>query len=128
MESKINIIRRDLRGLKKSSLVIKRLIEAQKLHYIRIEALNRLPKSQENDKIIEKEKAVIATLGVEKAIMESQGLIEKYSEAISNLLPLEKAMVIDHFIKGYPFWRLANDYGYTEESVRKKMDRILKKL
>ena len=128
MTSKINKIKYDLRALKKSSHAIQRLVELQGLHYKRIDALSRESNEKSSASLIEKEKQIINSLRVEEHIAENEALYSKYMEAISTLCPQDKAMVLDCYVNGMPYWKLGLEYGYAEEGARKHMEAIIKHL
>ena len=128
MESKINIVRKELRALKKSSRVIKRLIEAQGIHYKRIEALCKMEENEKIKALILREKEIISALGIDKQIEKSASLEEKYIGAINALSPSDKAMMLDCFLNGMPYWRLGMEYGFAEEGARKHIEALVKKI
>ena len=125
MKSKINIVRKDLRALKSTSHAITRLIEAQGIHFVRIKALEKLPKSKTVDILIEQERALAQDNGLAGQIEKSAELEKKYSRALSSLDVTDRAMVTDCFIKGEPYYKVAMDYGFSEGGLRKRIDRLI---
>lgn len=125
MKSKINIVRRDLRALKSTSHAITRLIEAQGIHFVRIKALEALPKSKKTDELISKERELIEALGLAEQIEKSAELEKRYTSALSALDTSDRAMVTDCFIKGEPYYKVAMDYGFSEGGLRKRIDRLV---
>ncbi|MBQ8146794.1 MAG: hypothetical protein IJ039_08415 [Clostridia bacterium] len=128
MESKIYIIRKDLRALKKSSRTIKRLIELQGIHFKRIRALEAMSNDTQAQALIEKEKEIALSLKLKEQIEESQSLEAKYMDIISRLDPTDKAMVLDCFLNGMPYWKLGMEYGFAEEGARKHIESIVKRI
>ena len=128
MESKIKIVRRDLRALKSTSHAIERIIEVQGIHYIRIKALEKLEQSEKVKSALEKEKALVEKFGLVEQIEKNAELENKYMGAISTLATMDKAMVIDCFLKGKPYYKVAMDYGFSEGGLRKRLDRLLKQI
>ena len=126
--SKINKVKRDLRALKSSSHAIERLIEAQGIHFIRIRALEALPKSERITALVEKEMEIINDLGLAKEIEKNEELQMRYMGAMSALDVTDRAIVTDCYIKGKPYYKLAMDYGFSEGGIRKKVDRLIKKI
>ena len=125
MKSKINLVRKDLRALKSTSHAITRLIEAQGIHFVRIKALEKLPKSKTVDILIEQERALAQDNGLAGQIEKSAELEKKYSRALSSLDVTDRAMVTDCFIKGEPYYKVAMDYGFSEGGLRKRIDRLI---
>lgn len=128
MESKVKVVKRDLRALKKSSHAIKRLIELQGLHFKRVKALQSISTIKESDAILEKEKELMLSICLKTEIEKSQKIEEKYMNEINKLDPTDKAMVLDCFFNGMPYWKLGMEYGFAEEGARKHMEAIVKKI
>ncbi len=53
----------------------------------------------------------------EYAISEFLNLEVKYMGLIDHLEPMQKAIIIDHYINAEPLWRTANTYGYTDRHL-----------
>lgn len=128
MKSKIYKVKRDLRALKKSSHALERLISIRGTHYTRIKLIESLPKSPENEMLLAKEKELISALDVAKLIKENEAIEEKYMGAISTLPSRDRAMVLDCYINGMPYWKIGLEYGYSEEGARKHVETIVKKI
>lgn len=128
MESKINKVRKDLRALKKNSHAISRLIEIQGLHFTRIKALSELPQSDTIKSAIEREKELISALGLEKKISENENLEKTYLTVLNSLSLRDKAIMLDCFVNGLPYWKIALEYGFAEEGARKHIDAIVKRI
>ena len=128
MKSKIYKVKRDLRALKKGSHALERLIEIRGMHFKRIDLLASLPKSSENEELISKEKEIISALRIAEQMKEHTELESKYVKAIDSLSQEDKAMVLDCFMKGMPYRKLAMEYGYSEEGIRKHIGGIITKI
>ena len=128
MESKIKKIKRDLRGIKKNSHALARLIEIQGIHFKRIEAISALEKSERNKQIIEKEKEIISHLGIEDLMEKSQVLEERYMKIINKLPERDRAIILDVIIGGLTYYKMGAKYGYTEEGMRKKVNSVISTL
>ncbi len=126
--SKINRVRKDLRALKSSSHAIERLIEAQGIHFIRIKAIEALPKSEKTRALVEREKEIIRCLGLTEEIEKNEKIERRYLGAISSLDVTDRAIVTDYYIKGQPCYRVAMDYGFSEGGLRKKLDKLISKI
>lgn len=128
MESKIKKVRKDLRALKSTSHAIERIIEVQGIHFLRINALEKLPKNKRIEDLLAKEKEMIKGLGLEEQIERSEEIEKKYMGAISTLDVTDRAMVLDCFLKGKPYYKIAMDYGFSEGGLRKRLDRLVKQI
>lgn len=126
--SKINKVKRDLRALKSSSHAIERLIEAQGIRFVRIRALEAMPKSERITALIKKEREKINDPGLAREIEKNEVLERQYMSAISALDLTDRAIVTDCYLKGEPYYKLAMDYGFSESGMRKKLDRLIEKI
>lgn len=128
MDSRINKVRKDLRALKSTSHAITRLIEAQGVHFVRIRALEALPRSKKNDSLIKRERELISALGLDNEIEKSSEIEKRYMDAIATLDVTDRAMITDCFVKGAPYYKVAMDYGFSEGGLRKRLDRLIKQI
>ena len=128
MESKVNIVKRELRALKKNSHALQRLIEIQGIHYKRIDSLSALPESEKTKLAIEQEKKLIAALDLDNQIAKNNELEAKYFTALSTFSLEDKAMLMDCFINGHPYWKIAMEYGFSEEGARKRLSSLINQL
>lgn len=126
--SKINKVKKDLRALKSSSHAIERLIEAQGIHFVRIRALEALPKSEKTKALVKREMEIINDLGLAQEIEKNEELERQYMGAISSLDITDRALVTDCYLKGEPYYKLAMDYGFSESGMRKRLDRLVEKI
>lgn len=124
----INTIKKDLRQLKKTIHIIDALKGVQERYIKRIESLSRLIQTDRIKEQIKTTKAVLALMNIDQYIEEATSLESKYMYAINQLEPIEKAIILDSFVNGMPYWRVGLKLGYTEESLRKKADKIMRKL
>ena len=128
MESKIKKVRRDLRALKSASHAIEKIIEAQGIHFVRIKALEKLEQSEKVKNALSRERELIEGFALAEQVEKSAELEKRYMGAISSLEITDKAMIIDCFIKGNPYHKVAMDYGFSEGGLRKRLDRLLKQI
>ena len=128
MESKINIVRKDLRALKRSSHAIEKLIEAQGIHFVRINALEKMEQNEQVKRALEKEKEHLEKLGLAQEIEKSVELEGKYLNAISSLPLIDRAILTDSFVKGKSNVVIAMDYGFSEGGIRKRITRLIEKI
>ena len=128
MENKIKRVKRELRAIKKSSHAIQRLIQHQGMHFTRIHALEALPRQKERDEIIEMERELIASMELDKLVLTNDELERKYKKALDALSVTDRAMVIDCYFGGMPYWKIAMEYHYTEEGARKHLNKLVEKI
>ena len=65
---------------------------------------------------------------IDEYVRDANLLEEKYMSAINSLEPIDRAIILESIVNGTPYWKIGVAYGYTEESLRKKIDKILRKL
>lgn len=128
MKSRINKVRRDLRALKSSSHAIQRLVEIQGIHFMRINALERLPKSEKTTRLLSNEQRLIDALGLTEEIEKNEEMQNRYMAAMSALDLTDRAMVLDCYLKGEPYCKMAMTYGFSESGLRKHLDRLIAKI
>ena len=126
MKEKIYRVKKDLRALKKSSHALNRLIELHGLCYKKVKVIEAL--EGEASALAEREKEIALALGIKAEILKSQALTGKYAAAIGSLDTEDKAMLLDCYINGMPYWKIAMEYGFSEEGARKHIDKIVKKI
>ena len=126
MKEKIYRVKKDLRALKKSSHALNRLIELHGLCYKKVKVIEAL--EGEASALAEREKEIALALGIKAEILKSQELTGKYAAAIGSLDTEDKAMLLDCYINGMPYWKIAMEYGFSEEGARKHIDKIVKKI
>ncbi len=124
----INEVKKDLRELKIHTHALKKLEMAQNTHLARIKMLQRLEPTKEILSLIEKEKSLIKAIDAEGRIKRAQELEEKYLDLLMALDPLDRSIMIDAFINGVPYFKIGLEIGYSDEGVRKKISKIIKKL
>ena len=126
MKEKIYRVKKDLRALKKSSHALNRLIELHGLCYKKVKVIEAL--EGEASALAEREKEIALALGIKAEILKSQELTGKYAASIGSLDAEDKAMLLDCYINGMPYWKIAMEYGFSEEGARKHIDKIVKKI
>lgn len=121
-------IKKDLRQLKKTIHIIEAQREAQERYEKRIEALSRLAPTEKIKEQIETTRKIMSLMDVDRYIDEASQLEEKYIGAINTLDPIEKTIITESFLNGKPYWKIGLSLGYSEEGVRKKIDKIMRQL
>ena len=67
-------------------------------------------------------------MSIDEYVEEAEKLEKKYMEAICSLDPIDKTIMLESLINGEPYWKIGLKLGYTEEAVRKRKDRIIRKM
>ena len=124
----IKTIKNDLKQLKKTIHIIEALTQSKERYLKRIETLSSFIQTDKIKEQIETTKKVMSLLKIEDYIKEANELERKYMSAINKLEPLEKTIIIESFLNGKPYWKIGNALGYEEETIRKKIAKILKKI
>ena len=124
----IKEIKKDLRQLKKTIHIIDALKRSQARYTDRIETLSKFQQTPKIKQQIETTKKVMSLLRIEDYIKEANEIESKYMDAINSLEPIERTIIIESFLNGKPYWKIVQDLGYEEETVRKKVNRILRKI
>ena len=124
----IKTIKADLRQLKKTIHIIEALKRSQARYTDRIDTLSKFVQTPKIKEQIETTKKVMSLLKIEDYIKEANELEKKYISAINKLEPLEKTIIIESFLNGKPYWKIGNELGYEEETIRKKIAKILRKI
>ena len=122
----INEVRKDLRELKKHAHAIEKLQRVYQTHEARIKMLKRLGENDKVKALIEKEESYISSIKLCEEIDNARLLEEKYMGAIVKLDPIDKSIILDACINGTPYWKVGYELGFSEEGVRKRINKILK--
>ena len=125
---KIDEVKKDLKNLKSYTAAINKLKSAQETHLMRIKMLERMTPKESTARIIEKERELLESLDVSIKIEQAQAIEEKYMSAILSLDMLDRNIMIDTYITGLTHWKVGLANGYSEEGIRKKISKIIKKL
>ena len=124
----VDIVKRDLRHLRKITHSIEVALQVKERHEKRLEVLRQGKQSPEAIDEIMKVEKVLATLHIEENIKRATEIELRYIEAINKLEPLDKVIVLDGYINGKAYWKIGRDIGYTERGVQKRVSIIFEKL
>ena len=124
----INEVKKDLRELKKYTHAIKQLECAQRTHLARIKLLESIGGGEKTNKLIERERALLAALDAKTVIEGACTLEEKYMTKINELPLPDRGIIIDCVINGTPYWKIGLEIGYSDEGVRKRVSKIIAKI
>ena len=124
----VDIVKRDLRRLRKITHSIEVALQVKERHEKRLEVLRQGKQSPEViDEIVKVEK-VLSTLHIEENIKKATEIELRYVEAINKLEPLDKVIVLDGYINGKAYRKIGRDIGYTERGIQKRVTIIFEKL
>ena len=122
MPDKLLKVKQDLRRLRKLSHAIAAEMRARQNHEARLTYLRSIEDPGEDVLIdIMRVEDAIASLRVDAHIREASELEDKYMDAIALLDPLDRAIIIDGYVNGKPYWKIGRDIGYTEAGVKKRV-------
>jgi DNA-directed RNA polymerase specialized sigma24 family protein len=127
-DEKIAKIKRDLRQLRKITHSIEVAMKVKEGREKRLEVLRSAKPSDDTVCEIQKIEHTISSLHIEESIKRSTALETLYMDAINNLDPLDKTIILDAYINGKAYWKIGRDIGYTEIGVQKRIKRILENL
>ena len=127
-DEKIAKIKKDLRRLRNMTHSIEVLLKVKEMQEKRISYLEWERQVIGSDEAAEKIRENLAALRIYENIKEVTTLESEYIEAISNLDPLDRTIILDGYINGKAYWKIGREIGYTEAGVKKRMQKIFEKL
>lgn len=125
---RIEKIRRDLREIRKLQHRVSVMQSVQERYRSRIEVLSGMNMTVERDRLIQELRKNEETLGIEDAIREATELESRYMEALSRLDGQDRAILLDGYLCGKPYWKIGMELGYSEDGVKKRVRRALERL
>lgn len=125
MKKKIERVKKDLRQLRMLTHHIDCLFKAKESHEKR---LSHLHESDSKEKEATKLMLVITALNITKSIEEATKLEVEYMEMINHLDPTDKVIIIDGYINGTPYWKIAQKLGYSEAGIQKRALNAIEKI
>lgn len=128
MEKNLNQIRQDLRLLKKIQHSIQVLLDVESIHKKRLEVLLSKQQTESIKQDIIKIQDILSKLDIENYIKRATEIESKYWEAINNLPPLDKTIILDGYINGTSYWKLGNKLGYSEDAIKKRIPKIIENI
>lgn len=126
MEAKA--VKKDLRQLRTIAYSIERQLEVKRRHEERLEVLRSKEQTEEVKEAIERTEKALASLDIAEDIQQAAALEARYMEAISRLDRLDRAIILDGYINGTPYWKIGRSIGYSERGVQERVRIIVKRL
>ena len=124
----IATLKKDLRQLKKSIHIIEALKNAQERYLKRIQSLENLVQTDRIKEQIETTKKIMSLMNLDLYIKEASEIEERYMQYINQLEPIDKAIILDNLVNGLPYWKIGMKLGYSEDGIRKRVDKIARQL
>lgn len=124
----IEIIKRDLRQLRKVTHSIEAFMTMKDKHEKRLEYLSGLPPSKEVDEEKKRIEELLKRIDIQGYIARATALEEKYMAAIDKLDPLDKKIIIDGYINGKAYYKIGWDIGFSMQGVQNRITIIIKKI
>lgn len=122
MSDKILKVKQDLRRLRKLANAIEAELRARQRICERLTYLRSIPSPSEEVRVeIIGCEYSISGLKLDAHIKEASELEGRYLAAITQLDPLDRAIIIDGYMNGKPYWKIGRDIGYTEAGVKKRI-------
>ena len=128
MTAKVQKIKKELRRLRTLTHSIEATLRMKELHERRLEALSKVQSTPEVLSEKTRLKRLISSASIERESSEASALELKYMTAINSLEPIDKAILLDGYINGKPYWKIGRDIGYSEDGVKKRARLALVKL
>ena len=117
----IEIIKRDLRQLRKVTHSIEAFMTMKDKHEKRLEYLSGLPPSKEVDEEKKRIEELLKRIDIQGYIARATALEEKYMAAIDKLDPLDKKIIIDGYINGKAYYKIGWDIGFSTQGVQNRI-------
>ena len=126
-KERIERVKKDLRELKKHVHLINTLLRRKAQYLLRIDTLRKSHriKAREEIEMIEE---VLAQMNIEKYIERATNLEKKYMTKIKKLSITDQAIIIDYYINGLPAWKIGLRLDYSEDGIRKRLQKALEKI
>ena len=119
-------VKKDLRSLKHLEYSIQTFTEAHerlKKQY-EVHKKDGLSTEAELKKLLDAINRLNASEFIRKSI-EKKG---RYFEAISQLEPMNQTIIIDSVINGVTYWKIGNKLGYSDETIKKRVNKSIKQI
>jgi DNA-directed RNA polymerase specialized sigma24 family protein len=118
----VDEVKRDLRRLRKLAHAIEAELKAKERLSARLTYLRSIPSPTEDVLVdVMRLEDAIRQLHVDEHIREAAELEGRYMAAIERLDPLDRAIIIDGYVNGKPYWKIGRDIGYTEAGIKKRV-------
>lgn len=127
MKKKQEMIRRELRDLRRLTHSIEAMLTLRDSHERRIKYLTERG-TTETLAEAEHAKKLLDGLKIDESIAKANELEARYMSAIGKLEPLERTVIIEGYINGKPYWKIGKEMGYSERSIQNKVNSALDKL
>lgn len=122
-DEKIAQVKKELRNLSRLNRSIEAAVRARERHEKLLDILRKNPSpgcEEEERRILR----IIDGLRIDESMRLSHEIEERYIPAIRQLDRLDQIIVIEGIINGKAYWKIGRDIGYTEDGIKKRMQKI----
>lgn len=127
-KERLEEIRRELREIRKLQHRVTVMQSVRERYESRIAVLESMEWTDEREKLIADLRKNSAALGIEDAIREATELESRYMGALARLDGQDRAILLDGYLCGKPYWKIGMELGYSEDGVKKRVRRALERL
>ena len=123
-DEKAKKIKKELRSLRKINKSIEASFRMRSKYEKRLNYLKNNLQAKEAERV----QTLLAGLKIDEQIIRATEMEAKYMTIIDKLEPIDRTIIIDACINGKTYLAIGMDVGYSEEGVRKRIDRICYKI
>ena len=123
-DEKAKKIKKELRALRKINKSIEASFRMRSKYEKRLNYLKNNLQAKEAERV----QTLLAGLKIDEQIIRATEMEAKYMTIIDKLEPIDRTIIIDACINGKTYLAIGMDVGYSEEGVRKRIDRICYKI
>lgn len=127
-KERIIAVKTDLKQLKRLSKSIEVVIATRERQVSRLKTLAAIAQTEEVKANIRAVQKILNGLNIEELWHEQLELVKKYNAAVNNLEPIDKAIIVECFLNGKPYWKVGQTVGYTERGVQQRVDNALRQI
>ena len=121
----IDKLKKDLRSYSKTKQYCQKIVAE---HNKTMDEIKKIDGNFENLSIEKLNAIFIDLLSSQEHCKELQKELKNFhtlSSCISLLAPIDQRMVYLHFFNGWPYWKVGQEIGYSEEGARKRINRTI---
>lgn len=118
-------VKDELRQLRKINHYIQVLERVRESHEKRIELLKSTNSSSED---ITRLESAIRALNIEDSIKRATAIEIKYFTIIDKLNIIDKAIILEGYVNGEPYWKVGQKIGYSANGIQKRIGIIINKI
>ncbi len=120
-------VKQDLRELKKTVHLIDTLIRTRDEYAYRIKRLSESNRIKSKKEALALE-SLISKIDIERHVKKALEIQSRYTGAIAQLGTVDKTILIEYYINGTPAFKVGRTLGYSEDGIRKRLGKAIKKI